>query len=69
MAGCNLRRFSHRFIDTVLNNYREFHPNTLRVLDNSPVAKDSFNFRLGCSLTIGAKQCEALLLVQGVCAR
>ena len=66
MTSGNLRSLSHRLIDTVLNNYREFHTNTLRVLNNSSVAKNSIDFRLGCSLAVCTQQCKSLLLIQSV---
>jgi hypothetical protein len=52
MACSNPSSLSHSFIDAILDNDRKLHADTLGILDDSAVAKNSFDFRFGCYFAV-----------------
>lgn len=58
--------FSGRLIDAVLNQNREFNPDSLCVFNNLSMTKDSIHLGSGGVFGVFAEQRQALFLLKGI---
>jgi hypothetical protein len=66
MTGSDPSRFPYSFVNAVLYEHKEFHSDSLRILDDSSMTKNGIHLCLSSFLAIRAKSSQALLLFKSI---